>query len=206
MVLDWRVPLAPAGGLFSLVKQRELKAVVHKDASVPERHGAAASLWAGFLQLDDRQWNSSEISGRSLWGHAVPADLPLGAGCHTETLSERSKQPSLCVLGDFYSSLRISGSAMYENVIDKSAEEEREPETVWRCCEYPVKLFQWWYLSSAALAYHTLTKSSPCTLPTCRSCEIRRRLFVSKAAICEGGFCVPSSSLVFFFFSRDKWK
>lgn len=71
---------------------------------------------------------------------------------------------------------------------------------MWLCCQCPVKLLRWWYFLSAALAYHTLTKSSPGTLQTQRSCEIQRRLFVSKAAMCKGGICVPSSS---FFWQRQ---
>lgn len=81
--------------------------------SVPDRHRAAASLGVSFLQLEARQSNFSEISRRPFQGHAVPTDLPSGAGCHTETIPERSKRPSPCVSSDFESSLRFAGIVIY---------------------------------------------------------------------------------------------
>lgn len=81
--------------------------------SFPERHCVAASLWDSFLQLDDWQSNFTEISRRQFQGHTIPSDLPSGAGCYTIAISERSKCPSPCVLGDCESSLRFAGIVMY---------------------------------------------------------------------------------------------
>lgn len=111
--LDWSVVVAPVGGLFSLVEQRELKGLAQRDA-LSQRGTLGKSLALRQLSAIRRltiklHWNLSEAvpgSHNSFWS-------PSGAGCYTIAISERSKCPSPCVLGDCESSLRFAGIVMY---------------------------------------------------------------------------------------------
>lgn len=105
IVLDWCVVVAA-----TLLSGQAARAESTLRPRRSAQTGTAPFQSAGAIKY---QMINFEISGRLIWGQAVPRDPPSGAGCPTGAISERSKNRSPCVSGDFESSLRFAGIVMY---------------------------------------------------------------------------------------------